>query len=84
MNSRQIAVNPMRLKRTRYRYETSGQWYKGSLHLHTVSSDGHLTLDELIQKYSEEKFDFISVTDHCCLPKLNGNRRGWPLLGIQQ
>ena len=80
MNSRQIAVNPMRLKRTRYRYETSGQWYKGSLHLHTVSSDGHLTLDELIQKYSEEKFDFISVTDHWCLPKLNGNRRGWPLL----
>jgi hypothetical protein len=80
MNSRQMAVNSMRLKRTRYRYETSGQWYKGSIHLHTVSSDGHLTLDELIKKYSEEKFDFISVTDHWCLPELNGNRRGWPLL----
>jgi predicted metal-dependent phosphoesterase TrpH len=44
------------------------------MHLHTVSSDGHLTLDELVQKYSKEKFDFISITDHWCLAQLNGNR----------
>ena len=34
------------------------------------------------QKYSEEKFDFISVIDHWCLPKLNGNQRTLPLLHI--
>ena len=52
------------------------------MHLHTVSSDGHLTLDELVQKYWEEKFDFISITDHWCFPQLNGNRQTLPLLVI--
>jgi hypothetical protein len=49
MNSGQVAFNQMQKKRIRFRYETSGRWYKGSMHLHTVSSDGHLTLDELVQ-----------------------------------
>jgi hypothetical protein len=80
MNSSQVVLNPDHMKRTRYRYETSGQWYKGSLHLHTVSSDGHLTLEEVVQKYSEEKYDFISITDHWCLPQLNDDRKRLPLL----
>jgi hypothetical protein len=82
MNSSQVAFNQVQKKRIRFRYETSGRWYKGSMHLHTVSSDGHLTLDELVQKYSEEKFDFISITDHWCFPQLNGNRQTLPLLVI--
>jgi hypothetical protein len=82
MNSSQVAVNQGQEKRIRYRYDTSGRWYKGSIHLHTISSDGHLTLDELVQKYSEERFDFISVTDHWCLPELDGNRKAFPLLVI--
>jgi len=53
MNTSQAAVNQFKEKKTRCRYETSGQWYKGSLHLHTVRSDGHLTLDEVVQKHSE-------------------------------
>lgn len=82
MISTPMAVQQIPKERIVYRYETSGQWYKGSIHLHTVSSDGHLTIDELVQKYSAEKFDFISVTDHWCLPELNGNRSAVPLLVI--
>jgi hypothetical protein len=26
---------------------TAGNWYKGSLHLHTIASDGHLTTEEM-------------------------------------
>jgi hypothetical protein len=68
--------------RLRYRYATSGQWYKGSLHLHTNRSDGHLSLSELVKKYAAAKFDFIAVTDHWCLPQFNGNRKTLPLLVI--
>jgi len=82
MISSPMAVNQIQDKRIRNRYETSGQWYKGSIHLHTVSSDGHLTFDDLVQKYSAEKFDFISVTDHWCLPDLDSKRELGPLLVI--
>lgn len=82
MNSIPLAVNQVQQKKIRYRYETSGRWYKGSLHLHTVRSDGHLTPNELVEKYSEEKFDFIAMTDHWCLPDLNGNKETLPLLVI--
>jgi hypothetical protein len=70
-----------RLKyRLRYRYVTSGNWYKGSLHLHTNRSEGHLSVTELVEKYAAEKFDFISITDHWRLPEINGNRKSLPLL----
>ena len=82
MNSSQVAFNQVQKKKIRFRYETSGRWYKGSMHLHTVSSDGHLILEELVQKYAGEKFDFISITDHWCFPQLNGNRQTLPLLVI--
>jgi hypothetical protein len=69
--------------RLRYRYATSGQWYKGSLHLHTNRSDGHLSVAELVKKYAAEKFDFIAVTDHWQLPEFNGDRKTLPLLVIE-
>jgi hypothetical protein len=68
--------------RLRYRYATSGQWYKGSLHLHTNRSDGHLSTIELVKLYAAAKFDFIAITDHWCLPQFNGNRKTLPLTVI--
>jgi hypothetical protein len=68
--------------RQRYRYATSGQWYKGSLHLHTNRSDGHLSVTELVERYAAEKFDFIAITDHWCMPELGENRKSQPLLVI--
>jgi hypothetical protein len=68
--------------RVKYRYDTSGRWFKGNLHLHTNRSDGHLTRNELVDMYAAEKFDFIAITDHWCLPETNGNRKSFPLLVI--
>ena len=82
MNSAQLALNQRQQKKFRYRYETSGRWYKGSLHLHTTRSDGYLAPDELVQKYSEEKFDFIAITDHWCFGESGINRQALPLLLI--
>lgn len=82
MISSPLAANHVQEKKIKYRYQTAGQWYKGSIHLHTVNSDGHLTFDELVRKYSTEKFDFISITDHWCLTELNGNREALPLMVI--
>ncbi|MGD2097284.1 MAG: CehA/McbA family metallohydrolase [Desulfobacterales bacterium] len=67
---------------SRYRYTTSGQWYKGNLHLHTNRSDGHLPIADLVKMYAAENFDFVAVTDHWCLPEFNGNRKKLPLLVI--
>ena len=69
-------------KNITYRYDTSGRWFKGSLHLHTVRSDGHLTLGKVAGKYAREQFDFIAVTDHWSLPEFNGERDSLPLLVI--
>jgi hypothetical protein len=77
-----LAEDIRQVNRLRYRYETLGQWYKGSLHLHTNRSDGHLSVTELVKKYTDAKFDFIAVTDHWCLPEFNGNRKMLPLLVI--
>ena len=82
MGASATALEYVKEKELRYRYETSGQWYKGSIHLHTVGSDGHLTLGALARKYADENYDFISVTDHWSLPALNGNRKKLPLLVI--
>jgi hypothetical protein len=82
MNTNALAANMKQEKKIQYRYDTSGRWYRGSLHVHTVHSDGHLTLDETAHKYAREQFDFISVTDHWKLPELNGQRESLPLLVI--
>ena len=63
MGASATALEYVKEKELRYRYETSGQWYKGSIHLHTVGSDGHLTLGALARKYADENYDFISVTE---------------------
>jgi hypothetical protein len=82
METNCLAEDIHREHRLRYRYATSGQWYKGSLHLHTNRSDGHLSLIELVKKYAAAKFDFVAVTDHWCLPEFNGNRKTLPLVVI--
>lgn len=34
------------------------------LHIHTIYSDGELTVEEIIKKVQENKVDFFSITDH--------------------
>ena len=42
--------------------------YVGNLHMHTTSSDGHGTHDEVAHAAIEAGLDFIVVTDHNTLP----------------
>lgn len=39
-------------------------FYKGNLHMHTVASDGELTLDQAAALYHGMGYDFIAITDH--------------------
>jgi len=48
----------------RFRYDCSGKWFKGNVHMHTSRSDGRLNLAEAVHYYSERGYDFLSITDH--------------------
>ena len=48
----------------RFRYDCSGKWFKGNLHMHTTHSDGRLNVAEASAYYAERGYDFIAVTDH--------------------
>jgi PHP domain-containing protein len=40
------------------------RWYSGGLHIHTVHSDGALTVAEVSAKARAAGLDFIAITDH--------------------
>ena len=69
--------------KTRFKYDTTGNWYKGNLHLHTTKSDGFLTDEEVIKRYAEEGYDFIAITDHWKIYHHNGNRSTSSLLVLE-
>jgi len=48
----------------RFRYDCSGKWYKGNLHMHTTRSDGRLDVAAAAEYYVERGYDFIAITDH--------------------
>jgi len=45
-------------------FYAEGQWFKGNLHAHTTNSDGLLTPRQLISRYRDGGYDFLSITDH--------------------
>ena len=47
----------------RFRYDCTGTWFKGSVHVHTTNGSGRLTLTEAAAFYAEDGYDFIYVTD---------------------
>lgn len=69
--------------KTRFKYDTTGNWYKGNLHLHTTDSDGFLSDEDVIKRYAEEGYDFISITDHWKVYQQNGCRSNSPLLVLE-
>ncbi|NLE28670.1 MAG: hypothetical protein GX629_03250 [Phycisphaerae bacterium] len=48
----------------KFRYDTSGTWYKGNTHAHSTLSDGGLSPQELGAMYEKAGFDFLFRTDH--------------------
>lgn len=50
--------------------ETRGFWYKGNMHMHTTRSDGALDPEEAVRLYKEAGYDFIALTDHRVVNRL--------------
>jgi len=59
-----------------FRYDTSGQWYKGNVHVHSTASDGGKTLAEMAEMYASAGYDFLCRTDHWVASDAHG-RRAW-------
>lgn len=47
-------------------------WYKGNTHTHTINSDGDSTPDEVVRWYRENGYNFLVLTDHNFLTKVDG------------
>ena len=48
----------------RSRYDCSGKWFKGNVHMHTTYSDGGLTPRQAAEFYAGRGYDFMAITDH--------------------
>ncbi|MCM8821944.1 MAG: hypothetical protein NC831_03920 [Candidatus Omnitrophica bacterium] len=46
-----------------YKFE-KGNWLKGNFHIHTTRSDGVFSPQDVINKYFELGYDFLSFSDH--------------------
>jgi hypothetical protein len=47
-------------------------WYRGSLHTHTVNSDGDSSPDAVAAWYKENGYQFVVLTDHNFLTEVRG------------
>jgi hypothetical protein len=50
----------------------AGRWFKGNTHTHTVNSDGDSTPDEVVRWYREHGYQFLVLTDHNYLTRVEG------------
>ena len=66
----------------KFRYDTSGQWFKGNTHLHSVASDGGKTFSELAELYAGGGYDFLFRTDHWVASNVQEDSASYPLLWL--
>lgn len=65
-----------------FRYNMSGNWYKGNTHLHSTVSDGGRTFTELAQMYAEKGYDFLFRADHWIASDAAADGEDFPLLWL--
>ncbi|HUS93343.1 MAG TPA: CehA/McbA family metallohydrolase [Phycisphaerae bacterium] len=65
-----------------YRYDTSGQWLKGNVHIHSTASDGGKTFAELAKMYARAGYDFLFRTDHWVCSDVAADAADYPLLWL--
>ncbi len=58
-----------------YPYVGNNYTYRGSIHNHTVHSDGTGTIEDLIAAAAKTKLDFLIITDHNVL--VDQTQQGW-------
>lgn len=45
-------------------FNLPGHWFRGNLHVHSTTSDGDLTPEQVIRFYREKGYHFLAFTDH--------------------
>lgn len=63
----------------KFRYDLSGQWYRGNVHMHTNISDGGRSPLEATQAYADAGYDFVCLTDHVVASDAAAMDVEWPL-----
>lgn len=59
----------------------AGAWLRGNLHTHTTISDGPYDPQKTIEAYAEKGYDFLAITDHDKLSKIDAlDPRGMTLI----
>ena len=51
-----------------------GAWLKGNLHTHTLESDGDSTPAEVVRWYADHGYDFLAITDHDKVTRVDDSR----------
>jgi hypothetical protein len=51
-------------------YNNDAKWYKGDLHIHSYYSDGRKSLEDIEKLSTENKLDYIAITDHNIISNL--------------
>jgi len=65
-----------------FRYDMSGQWFKGNVHLHSTASDGGETFAELAERYAAAGYHFLFRTDHWVASNTDEDGETYPLLWL--
>lgn len=61
-------------------FRAPGHWYRGNIHMHSTRSDGALPPDQLVALYAERGYDFLALTDHRQVTRLDAAGDLGPLL----
>lgn len=65
-----------------FRYDTSGQWFKGNTHIHSTASDGGKSFIELADMYAGAGYRFLFRTDHWVCSDVSADENDSPLLWL--
>lgn len=62
--------------------DTTGNWYKGNVHIHSTASDGGKTFVELADMYAGAGYDFLVRADHWVSSDAASDPADYPLLWL--
>jgi len=65
-----------------FRYDCSGQWLKGNVHIHSTESDGGKTPAELAEMYAGAGYDFLCRADHWVASDVAAEAAEFPLIWL--
>ena len=61
---------------TVFRYAGLTRFLKGNTHIHTTNSDGRWSVQDVLDRYQQAGYDFLAVTDHNVVTRLEDRSTG--------